>query len=137
MNRTRVINGAAFQMEYAADYIRQKYEADGYLVQKLTCGDGDGSGILVQVCNSSEGVGGLLKTAIGCKNCATLKMIKENDDLKIEVGQGAWLGEGVVLTVSLFVFGPLLFTSLFGACRQKALLDQLFIDTLGFFAGSN
>ncbi len=137
MSQTKIITGAAFQIDYAADYVKQKYEADGYQAQKLSFTDNGTEGVLVQIRNTSDGVGGILKTAIGCKTCATLKMLKQGNDLEIEVMAGSWLDKGVVITISMFVLWPLLLTGGFGAYRQKKLLNQLFIDTLGFFAGSN
>ena len=136
MGKSQTIDGAAFQMEHAADYIAQKYETDGYQVQKLSFNAGDELGMLVQIRNTSGGVGGFLKTAVGCKTCATLKLLRKGSDLNIEVFEGKWLDKAVVITISLFVLWPLLVTGGFGVYKQKKLLDKVFIDTLCFFAGS-
>ncbi len=64
MERKKIISGAAFQMDYAADYIMQRYQADDYQVQKLTFDEDGQSGVLVQIKNTTKGFGSFLKTAI-------------------------------------------------------------------------
>ncbi len=136
MSQNTTINGAAFQMDYAADHIQRKYEADGYQTQKLTFNENGAEGVVVQIRNTSDGWGSFLKKAVGCATCATLKMKKNGTDLDIEVGAGKWLDKSVVLTISMFVLWPLTITSGVGFYKQNKLLNQVYLDTLGFFAGS-
>lgn len=152
-NRQTIIDGAAFQMERAADCIVQKYEADGYQAQKLSFNSGDDSGMLVQIRNTSGGVGGFLKTVTGCKICATLTLLRQGSDLSIEVTGGRWLDKAVVIAmspVSILPLAPLIpliplllalpfifmITGITGIYKQQQLLNKVFLDTLGFFAGS-
>ena len=137
MSKKNTINGAAFQMDYGADYILEKYKSDGYEVQKLSFDDEGNDGRLVQIRNTSEGVGSKLKALVGLKTCATLKLLQKNGDLEIEVFGGSWLDKGAVVAVSWFVLWPLLITGGIGAFKQKKLLDSVYEDTLCYFAGSH
>ena len=136
MSKNSTINGAAFQMDYGADYILDKYKSDGYEVQKLSFDDEGNDGRLVQIRNTSEGVGSKLKALVGLKTCATLKLLQKGGDLEVEVFGGSWLDKGAVVAVSWFVLWPLLITGGIGAFKQKKLLDSVYEDTLCYFAGS-
>lgn len=136
MSKNSTINGAAFQMDYGADYILEKYKSDGYEVQKLSFDDEGNDGRLVQIRNTSEGVGSKLKALVGLKTCATLKLLQKGGDLEVEVFGGSWLDKGAVVAVSWFVLWPLLITGGIGAFKQKKLLDSVYEDTLCYFAGS-
>ena len=136
MSKNSTINGAAFQMDYGADYILEKYKSDGYEVQKLSFDDEGNDGRLVQIRNTSEGVGSKLKALVGLKTCATLKLLQKDGDLEIEVFGGNWLAQGANVVLGWFVLWPLLITGGVGAFKQKKLLDQVYEDTLCYFAGS-
>ncbi|MBP5673932.1 MAG: hypothetical protein IKP58_16790 [Victivallales bacterium] len=136
MSKKNTINGAAYQMDYGADYIVGKYQSDGYEAQKLTFEEDGNNGRLVQIRNTSDGVGGKLKALVGLKTCATLKLLQRGGDLEIEVFGGSWLDKGAVVAVSWFVLWPLLITGSVGAFKQKKLLDKVYDDTLCYFAGS-
>ena len=136
MSKNSTINGAAFQMDYGADYILDKYKSDGYEVQKLSFDDEGNDGRLVQIRNTSEGVGSKLKALVWLKTCATLKLLQKGGDLEVEVFGGSWLDKGAVVAVSWFVLWPLLITGGIGAFKQKKLLDSVYEDTLCYFAGS-
>ncbi len=123
-------------MDYGADYILEKYKSDGYEVQKLSFDDEGNDGRLVQIRNTSEGVGSKLKALVGLKTCATLKLLQKGGDLEVEVFGGSWLDKGAVVAVSWFVLWPLLITGGIGAFKQKKLLDSVYEDTLCYFAGS-
>ncbi len=137
MNRKSTINGAAFQMDYGADYILEKYKSDGYEVQKLSFDDEGNEGRLVQIRNTTKSVGSKLKTLVGLKTCATLKLLQKSGDLEVEVFGGKWLDKGVVVALGWLVLLPLLITGGVGAFKQKKLLDQVYEDTLCYFAGSH
>ena len=137
MSKKNTINGAAFQMDSGADYILEKFKIDGYEVQKLSFDEQGNSGRLVQICNTSENVGGKLKTMVGLKTCATLKLLQMSGDLKVEVFGGRWLDKVSVVVVSWFILWPLLFTGGVGAFKQKKLLDRVYEETLCYFAGSH
>ena len=136
MSKNSTINGAAFQMDYGADYILEKYKSDGYEVQKLSFDDEGNDGRLVQIRNTSEGVGSKLKALVGLKTCATLKLLQKGGDLEVEVFGGNWLAQGANVVLGWFVLWPLLITGGVGAFKQKKLLDQVYEDTLCYFAGS-
>lgn len=138
MSQKNTIKGAAFQMDYAADHIMQKYLSEGYDAQKLSFSEGDNSGCIVQVRNVSKGVGSVLKTVVGLQTCGTLKMLSQpNGDLLIEVMGGKWLDKAAVIAVSWFVLWPLLITGGIGTWKQNKLLNKMYEDTLCFFAGSS
>ena len=104
MSKNSTINGAAFQMDYGADYILEKYKSDGYEVQKLSFDDEGNDGRLVQIRNTSEGVGSKLKALVGLKTCATLKLLQKGGDLEVEVFGGSWLDiQSFQATTSLLI----------------------------------
>ena len=136
MDRQKTISGAAFQMDYLADHMVKRYEADGYQCQKLTFDDKGAPGALVQIRNTSDGAWGTAKSIMGLKTCATLKLLRSGNDLSIEVIAGPWLDKVAVNVVSWIILWPLFVTSAIGMWRQKNMLDQLFVDALSFFAGA-
>lgn len=136
MDRQKTISGAAFQMDYLAGHMMKRYEADGYQCQKLTFEDKGSPGFLLQIRNTGEGGWATAKTMLGLKTCATLKLLKSGNDLTVEVLAGPWLDKVAVNVVSWVILWPLFVTSAIGMWRQKKMLDQLFVDTLSFFAGA-
>lgn len=127
MERKRIIVGAATRMENLAEGIANKYTKHRYQVQKMHFDDKDG--MVVQICNSKSNAWGTAKTLLGCKTCASLILLSQGNDLKIEVVQGRWLDKGVAIAFGAFVaFGVLVFTGAFGICRQIKLLDDVFND---------
>jgi len=136
MDREKTIKGAGFQMDYLAEHTVKRCEADGYECQKLSFEDKGNPGLLIQIRNTSDGSWGKAKSLMGLKTCATLKLQRRGDDLEISVLAGQWLDKVAVNVVSWVILWPLFVTSCVGMWRQKKMLDQLFVDTLSFFAGA-
>ena len=74
MRREQLIQNKAGKMIALANAIMRDYKAEGYETQELEVkDDGHGNkGYIVQIRNTSDNAGGLLKKVIGCKNCASL-----------------------------------------------------------------
>lgn len=132
MKRERLIQNKAGKMIALADAIMRDYKADGYETQELEVkDDGHGNkGYIVQIRNTSENAGGFLKKIIGCENCASLVLTAKGNDLEVKVGGGKWLDKAAVMGVSMIVLWPLLITATVGSFRQKALLNNLFMNAL-------
>ena len=124
-------------MNRCADFIMEKYQVEGYLVQKLPFEEQGESGILVQIRNTEDDVKGILKTVIGCKTCVSLKLLRSGEDLNTSVMATSWLDKGVVLVAAWFFLWPLLVTGGYGVYQQKKLIDDVQQDVTNFFANYN
>jgi len=115
-----------------ANAIMRDYKAEGYEAQELEVkDDGHGnSGYIVQIRNTAKNAGGFLKKIIGCENCASLVLTAKGNDLEVKVAGGKWLDKAAVVGVSLIVLWPLFVTATIGSVRQKALLDNLFMNAI-------
>lgn len=136
MERIKIISDAADRQEDCADFIVRQYVSDDYRVQKLSFEESGSRGIAVQIQNTSEGFLSGVKKLTGLGTCATLKLEKIGDDLKLSVGEGRWLDKAALAGLSMVVLAPLLISSTIGAVMQKKLLDKVFVDALGFFSGA-
>ncbi len=132
--RKAVVPSAASRMQSCADYIAGKYRATGYDAQIVRIEDGGVEGVLVQIRNATTEGGRLFRTVTGLTSCATLKLIPQNADLDVEVMAGKWLDKIGAAAVSLVILWPLLVTASIGAFRQKALLDNLYAESLAWLS---
>ena len=123
-------------MNRCADFIADKYASSGYQVQKLRFDETGESGLLVQIRNTEQNVKGYLMTAIGCRSCVSLKLLRDGEDLKVSVMATSWLDKGVVLVAAWFFLWPLLVTGGYGVYQQKKLIDDVRQDVLNFFANN-
>ena len=123
-------------MNRCADFIADKYASSGYQVQKLRFDENGESGLLVQIRNTEQNVKGYLMTAIGCRSCVSLKLLRDGEDLKVSVMATSWLDKGVVLVAAWFFLWPLLVTGGYGVYQQKKLIDDVRQDVLNFFANN-
>ena len=121
-------------MNRCADFIADKYAANGYQVQKLRFDEGGESGLLVQIRNTGQNAKGYLMTAIGCKACVSLKLLRSGENLNTTVMATSWLDKGVVLVAAWFLLWPLLVTGGYGVYQQKKLIDDVRQDVTDFFA---
>ena len=127
-------NGAGQRMNSCADYLTEKYRAEGFKTQKIAFSEGAGSGLLVQIRNTADDMTGMLKTVIGCKNSVSVKLLRIGDDLDVSVMATTWLDKTAVLVVAWFLLWPLLATGGYGAYQQKKLIDRVQQDVTNFFA---
>lgn len=134
MSNKTTISGAAGKLEACASHILEKYQSEGYGVQRIAFEENDNNGILVQMKNSTSTGGGLLRTVTGLSSCATLKLTVVGNDLNVEVMAGKWLEKAGVAVVSWFILWPLFVTAAVGAFRQKSFLDRVYNDTLAWLA---
>lgn len=132
--RKTIVPGGAPKMRGCTDCIVGKYRATGYDAQVVRIEDGGAEGVLVQIRNASTGGGRFFCTVTGLTSCATLKLLPKGVDLEVEVLAGKWLDKIGVAVVSPFVLWPLLVTAAIGAFRQKAMLDNLYAETLAWFS---
>lgn len=132
MQREKTIYNKASKMIALANAIMQDYKAEGYETQELEVkDDGHGNkGYIVQIRNTAKNAGGFLKKIIGCENCASLVLTAKGNDLEVKVVGGKWLDKAAVMGVSMIVLWPLLVTATIGSFRQKALLDNLFMNAI-------
>ncbi len=134
MSRKTTIPGAAVCLNGCAAFIQSKYRDDGYGTQMLLFEENGMQGVLVQIKNSTSSAGSIFRTITGMNACATLKLKLEGNDLSVEVMAGKWIDKVGAAVLSWFVLWPLLVTAAVGAFRQKALLDNVFNDTLTWLA---
>lgn len=132
MSRKNIVRNGVFGMEDCAEAVRAHFAAEGYQTQKLIIDDLDTTGMLVQVCNTSE-KSGFFKKAVGLGTCATLKLVARGSNLELEVLGGKWLDKVAAGTVSLFVLWPLFVTAGIGMWRQSKLLDDVFAEAMAYF----
>ena len=123
-------------MHNCAEFIMAKYQNDGYLVQKIPFEEQGKSGILVQVKNTEDDLKGYAKTAIGCKTCVSLKLLRNGQDLNVTVKATSWLDKGLVMVAAWVFLWPLLATGGFGIYRQKQLIDSIQQDVTDYFANT-
>ena len=135
-NGMRRFYQAGNRINMCADHIRGKYEAAGYQVQKLMFEENGEPGLLVQIRNTEDNVGGILKTVIGCKACVSLKLLRAGNDAEASVMATSWLDKGVVLVAAWFFLWPLLVTGGYGVYQQKKLIDDVRQDVQDFFANN-
>lgn len=133
MSREKTVKGATFRMDYASEHIARLYEVNGFETQIVHFEENEVTGLLVQVRNTKQGLGGKLKRMVGMGACATLKMSPHGNDLDISVMGGKWIDKVTVNVISWIVLWPLFFTSGIGMWKQKKLLDNLYADALEFF----
>ena len=134
--KKQIIRNKAGKMEPLANSVMTDYKAEGYEVQKLEVKDNDNGceSLIVQIRNTSSGVGSWFKKAIGCETCASLILTPLATDLEIKVTGGKWLDKAAVVGVSMVVLWPLFVTATIGTFRQKALLDNLFMSAINKLA---
>ncbi len=133
-SRKSIVPNAASRMQNCADYIVGKYRATGYDAQLVRIEDGGVEGLLVQIRNATTGGGRFFRTVTGLTSCATLKLLPKGSDLEVEVMAGKWLDKIGAAAVSFFVLWPLLVTASIGAFRQKAMLDNLYAESLAWLS---
>ena len=134
--KKQIIRNQAEKIESLANSVMTDYKAEGYEVQKLEVKTSDNKceSLLVQIRNTSSGVGSWFKKAIGCETCASLILTPLGNDLEIKVSGGKWLDKAAVVGVSMVVLWPLFFTAAIGTFRQKALLNNLFMSAINKLA---
>lgn len=133
-SRKTIVPGAVSKMQGCAQFIENKYRATGHAVQIARIEDGGAEGMLVQIRNATTGSGRFFRTITGLTSCATLKLIPRDSGLEIEVMAGKWLDKIGAAAVSIVVLWPLLVTASIGAFRQKAMLDNLYAETLAWLS---
>ena len=134
MDRSRTIKFAAGEVDSLANYIQRKYYSKGFQTQKTPFEENGIPGLMVQIRNTADDLGGKVKTGIGLKSCAMLILKTRGDDLLIDVRAGSWLDKIFSMTVAWIVLWPLIAVGAWGAWKQKKLLDQVFIDAISYFA---
>ena len=134
MDRCRTIKYAAGDADSLANYIQHKYYVQGFQTQKMQFEENGIPGLMLQIRNTADDLGSKVKTSIGLKTCAVLILKTLDDDLLIDVRAGSWLDKIFSMTVAWLVLWPLIAVGAWGAWKQKKLLDQVFVDSISYFA---
>ena len=134
MDRSRTIKYAASEVASLANYIQYKYQALGFQTQKIQLEETGIPSLILQIRNTADDLGSKVKTSIGLKTCAVLILKTLDDDLLIDVRAGSWLDKLFSITVAWIVLWPLIAVGAWGAWKQKKLLDQVFVDSISYFA---
>ena len=134
MDRSRTIKSAANEVASLANYIQHKYHTQGFQTQKMQFEENGIPGLMLQIRNTADDLGSKMKTGVGLKTCAVLILKTQNDDLFIDVRAGSWLDKLFSMTIAWFVLWPLIAVGAWGAWKQKKLLDQVFVDSISYFA---
>lgn len=115
-----------------ANAIMRDYKAEGYETQELEVKDeGHGNrGYIVQIRNTAKNAGGFLKKNNWLRKLCFFGLDSQGNDLEVKVAGGKWLDKAAVVGVSLIVLWPLFVTATIGSVRQKALLDNLFMNAI-------
>lgn len=134
MDRSRTIKYAAGEVDSLANYIQHKYHSQGFQTQKMQFEENGIPGLMLQIRNTADDLGSKVKTSVGLKSCAVLILKTQDDDLLIDVRAGSWLDKIFSITVAWLVLWPLIAVGALGAWKQKELLDQVFVDSISYFA---
>lgn len=135
MSQKRVFKRSANKIDSLVKYLETKYKSEGYTVQVLEIVDPGSPGKLFQVKTESEQRWSTVITNLtGLGTAGTVKMLKQQDDLEVEILGGKWLDKAAVAGVSLILLWPLIITSGVGAWKQNKLLNQLDEDAMLYFA---
>lgn len=73
-----------------------------------------------------------MKKLTGLETCATVKLVDAGTALSAEVLAGKWLDKVAAGAVSMVVLWPLFVTASIGAIKQKAMLDNVWNETVKF-----
>lgn len=133
MERKLTIAGAASKREACVEFLTEKYKAEGYEIQLVPIEENGAQGILLQMRNTTANTaGGWLKKLSGLETCATVKLVDSGKALSAEVLAGKWLDKVAAGAVSMVVLWPLFVTASIGAIKQKAMLDNIWNETVKF-----
>jgi predicted Zn finger-like uncharacterized protein len=148
MSRKTTINHAAVHCNDCAVHIQNAYKAKNYSVERFVKTQREGCRVSVTFNNATSTGGAIFRAIFGLNACGTLDLRSAGNDLRVKVGGKLWarfirfvvflIGIygwcGCLLDECWFVFWPLSITAIIGSFRQKALLDGLYNDTLGWLA---
>ena len=133
-SRKTIVPGAVGRMRGCADFVCGKYRSTGHDAQIARIEENGSEGVLVQIRNATTGSGRFFRSVTGLTSCASLKLVPRGVDLEVEVMAGKWLDKIGAAAVSMVVLWPLFVTATIGAFRQKAMLDNLYAETLAWLA---
>lgn len=133
MERKMTIAGAASAKEACVEFLSDKYKAEGYEVQLVPIEENGEQGVLLQMRNTTANTAsGWMKKLTGLETCATVKLVDAGTALSAEVLAGKWLDKVAAGAVSMVVLWPLFITASIGAIKQKAMLDNVWNETVKF-----
>lgn len=133
MERKMTIAGATSKRESCVEFLSGKYKAEGYEVQVIPIEENGEQGVLLQMRNTAANtVGGWMKKLTGLETCATVKLVDAGKALSAEVLAGKWLDKVAAGAVSMVILWPLFVTASIGAIKQKAMLDNVWNETVKF-----
>lgn len=137
MDRKMSIAGGAAKRASCVEFLKAKFEAQGYEVQVLTVEENGNQGNFVQIRpKQAQSAGGWLKKLSGLETCASVKLMDRGADLDAEVLAGKWMDKVAAGAISMVVLWPLMVTASIGAFKQKAMLDDVWKDTLTFLVSN-
>lgn len=137
MDRKMTIAGGASKRAACVEFLKAKYEAQGYEVQVLTVEENGNQGNFVQIRpKAAQSAGGWFKKLTGLETCASVKLLDKGEELDAEVLAGKWMDKVAAGAVSMVVLWPLIVTASIGAFKQKAMLDDVWKDTLTFLVSN-
>lgn len=133
MERKMTIADAASAKEACVEFLSGKYKAEGYEVQIVPIEENGEQGVLVQMRNTATNTAsGWMKKLTGLETCATVKLVDVGKALSAEVLAGKWLDKVAAGAVSMVILWPLFVTASIGAIKQKAMLDNVWNETVKF-----
>lgn len=133
MERKMTIAGAASKRESCVEFLSGKYKAEGYEVQVVPIEENGEQGVLLQMRNTAANTAsGWMKKLTGLETCATVKLVDAGKALSAEVLAGKWLDKVAAGAVSMVILWPLFVTASIGAIKQKAMLDNVWNETVKF-----
>jgi hypothetical protein len=148
MSRKTTINHAAVYGDECAVHVQNAYKAKNYGVERSVKTQRKGGRILLAFNNATSTGGAIFRAIFGLNACGTLDLRSVGNDLQVTVDGKFWTRfvrfvvflvgvygwSGCVLDVWWLIFWPLSITAIIGSFRQKALLDRIYNDTLGWLA---
>lgn len=136
MSQKKIFHNCAAQIDALVDFLRKKYQSDGYEVQVLDISDPEvrGKYFSAKAEPDKKWVSNLKKWT-GMSSEGTAKLVIHGADLEVEV-VGKWLDKAAAVGVSMVVLWPLFVTGSIGAWNENKLLGQLYADIVAFLSSS-
>ncbi|MBX7219326.1 MAG: hypothetical protein K1Y36_05235, partial [Blastocatellia bacterium] len=124
----RIPNAYSVSVEPLLDDLRQFFLMQGHQVQIIPIQ----SGQILQAQKDSA-----LSTLTGQSSALTVKVMRESDGLRIEVGNSKWLDKAAVGLVGYALLPPLILLPIVGAINQFRLSEDVWEKVEAFIARCN